>query len=228
MPSCDNSNIYEAVGTLVAITASLPATCDLAGFQGLTGWQTIGEVTDPGEENAAYSEITHVPVATGKVHTRKGTKDLGTRDIQLAIDRADAGQNLARTAYNSREDYSIRITYPDGTISFFHALVMNFTTATGSAETIIAGAISLKLNSDVYTAAANPGPFTLTYTAGANGTLLGTSPQTVAVGVDGSPVAAVANTGFDFDQWSDGSTANPRVDYNVTANKTVTAQFVAE
>ena len=67
--------------------------------------------------------------------------------------------------------------------------------------------------------------YTLTYTAGANGTITGTSPQTVNYGADGSEVTAVPNTGYHFVDWSDGSTANPRTDTNVTANISVTANF---
>ena len=67
--------------------------------------------------------------------------------------------------------------------------------------------------------------YTLTYGAGANGSISGTSPQTVNHGASGTAVTAVADTGYHFVQWSDGSTANPRTDSNVTANLSVTAQF---
>ena len=67
--------------------------------------------------------------------------------------------------------------------------------------------------------------YTLTYTAGANGTISGTSPQTVNHGADGTPVTAVPNAGYHFVNWSDASTANPRTDTNVTANVSVTANF---
>lgn len=67
--------------------------------------------------------------------------------------------------------------------------------------------------------------YTLTYTAGANGTISGTSPQTVTHGNNGTIVTAVPNTGYHFTQWSDLSTENPRGDSAVTANITVTASF---
>src|SRR5213594_4263265 len=67
--------------------------------------------------------------------------------------------------------------------------------------------------------------YTLTYTAGANGSITGTSPQTVNHGSDGTAVTAVPNTGYHFVKWSDDSTANPRTDTNVTANISVTANF---
>lgn len=68
--------------------------------------------------------------------------------------------------------------------------------------------------------------YTLTYTAGANGSISGTSPQTVIYGTNGTAVSAVPNLGYHFVNWTDGSTANPRTDVNVTNNLAVTANFV--
>ncbi len=67
--------------------------------------------------------------------------------------------------------------------------------------------------------------YALTYTAGANGTITGTSPQTVNCGASGTAVTAVPNACYQFVNWSDGSTSNPRTDTNVQANKSVTASF---
>jgi hypothetical protein len=67
--------------------------------------------------------------------------------------------------------------------------------------------------------------YTLTYTAGPNGSITGTSPQTVNMGGSGTPVTAVPDTGYHFVNWSDASTQNPRTDTNVMANISVTANF---
>ena len=40
--------------------------------------------------------------------------------------------------------------------------------------------------------------YTLTYTAGPNGSISGVSPQTVSMGGSGTPVTAVPNTGYHF------------------------------
>lgn len=69
--------------------------------------------------------------------------------------------------------------------------------------------------------------YTLTYNAGPNGGISGTTPQVVSYGGSGTSVTAVPNTGYAFVNWSDGSTANPRTDVNVTNNITVTANFTA-
>ncbi|MHC4374669.1 MAG: InlB B-repeat-containing protein, partial [Planctomycetota bacterium] len=70
--------------------------------------------------------------------------------------------------------------------------------------------------------------FTVDYTAGAGGSLTGETAQVVAYGADATAVTAVADTGYSFVDWSDGSTDNPRTDLAVTANITVTANFVAD
>jgi uncharacterized repeat protein (TIGR02543 family) len=67
--------------------------------------------------------------------------------------------------------------------------------------------------------------YTLTYTASANGSISGTSPQTVNYNTSGSAVTAVPDTGYHFVNWSDSPTANPRTDTNVSANVGVTANF---
>ena len=67
--------------------------------------------------------------------------------------------------------------------------------------------------------------YTLTYTAGANGSLTGSASQTVNHGSDGSAVTAVPDEGYVFSDWSDSSTDNPRADLNVTSNLSVTANF---
>jgi surface protein len=70
-----------------------------------------------------------------------------------------------------------------------------------------------------------PTTYTLTYTAGTNGTLTGDDSQTVNEGDDGTAVTAVPNSGYHFVSWSDSSTQNPRTDTNVMGNISVTASF---
>jgi uncharacterized repeat protein (TIGR02543 family) len=67
--------------------------------------------------------------------------------------------------------------------------------------------------------------YTLTYNTDGNGSITGTTPQTVQQGDSGSEVTAVANAGYHFVNWSDDSTDNPRTDENVQADATYTANF---
>jgi len=69
--------------------------------------------------------------------------------------------------------------------------------------------------------------YTLTYNAGPNGSVgpVGFESQTISSGGGGRPVRAIANAGYYFVNWSDGSTANPRRDSSVTSNINVIANF---
>lgn len=71
-----------------------------------------------------------------------------------------------------------------------------------------------------------------TYVAGANGTVGTTSAggdasvvQYTAYNTNGTEIYAVPNTGYNFVNWSDGVTANPRTDNNVITSVTLTANF---
>lgn len=69
-------------------------------------------------------------------------------------------------------------------------------------------------------------PAILTYNyADTQGSITGVNPQLVEIGQNGTAVTAIAATGYSFVNWSDGSTANPRTDTNVTASLSVTANF---
>ena len=70
--------------------------------------------------------------------------------------------------------------------------------------------------------------YTLTYTAGSGGTIVGTTPQTVNHGADGSLVTATPDANYHFVSWSDGYPTAARTDLNVTANKSVTANFAID
>lgn len=67
--------------------------------------------------------------------------------------------------------------------------------------------------------------YTLTYNAGANGSISGVTPQVVPSGTDGSAVTAVPDSGYVFDVWSDAVATATRQDTNVSGNITVTASF---
>jgi len=67
--------------------------------------------------------------------------------------------------------------------------------------------------------------YTLNYGAGENGSINGAKWQIVDYGGDGSPVSAIPAAGYHFERWSDGLDTAKRIDYNVTADLAVTAQF---
>ena len=71
-----------------------------------------------------------------------------------------------------------------------------------------------------------PNTYTLNYTAGIGGTISGTTTQTVIAGLDGSEVTAVPDSGYRFNDWSDGVMTAARTETAVDTNKELTANFI--
>ena len=69
---------------------------------------------------------------------------------------------------------------------------------------------------------------TVTYSAGAGGTVNGSWPENVNYGSNSSWVLATNNSCYHFVNWSDASTTNPRQEVNVTSNLSFTANFVID
>ena len=67
--------------------------------------------------------------------------------------------------------------------------------------------------------------YTLHYTAGSHGSVVGSSTQVVISGASGTAVTAKPAAGYHFVSWSDGRTTATRTDSNVTGNHTISATF---
>ena len=127
--------------------------------------------------------------------------------------RVNYGRNTVFTVTPSVGYHIASVTGCDGTL-----MGSIFTTGALTADCTVTATFAI----DGYSVAS----YTLTYTAGANGSIGGVSPQTANYGGSGTAVAAVPNTGSHFVNWSDGSTQNPRTDINVTASISVMANFI--
>ncbi|MFA4931780.1 MAG: stalk domain-containing protein [Caldisericia bacterium] len=127
---------------------------------------------------------------------------------------------------------------PSGSVSVDYGNTQSFTIAPSTGyhiqDTLVdsssVGAVSSYTFTNVtashtITASFSIDTYTLTYAAGANGTIAGVSPQTVDEGASGTSVTASPDAGYHFVKWSDDSTANPRTDTKAMANVNVTATF---
>jgi len=70
--------------------------------------------------------------------------------------------------------------------------------------------------------------YTVSYSAKANGEVRGLLYQRVVVGEKSTPVVAVANEGYQFAQWSDGTKQNPRTDIVNEDGKLYEAEFTVK
>jgi hypothetical protein len=136
--------VKTSAGSTIAISAASPATFDAAGY-GALSFSLIGEVTDLGEFGREYALVTHNPIANRGTVKRKGSFNEGSIDLKLGLDTDDAGQIIAKSASQSDNDHSIKITTQNGDVYYMQAQVMSFKVGVGSVDSITNGSIKLEL-----------------------------------------------------------------------------------
>lgn len=89
----------------------------------------------------------------------------------------------------------------------------------------IACGINLLFNPFTHISNSSSPVYTLSYAAGANGSISGSTSQTITLNNNASTVTATPNTGYHFTTWSDGVLTASRTDNNIINNISVTASF---
>ena len=219
------SGAFTSAGSKIYIAPNMPGAYNQAGFEAIDGtFVEIGEVTDLGEFGREYNLVTHNPLADRRTVKRKGSYNDGAVSMQLARVPTDAGQALLLTARDSDDSYPFKVVLQDSTIQYFSGQVMSYTTNVGSVDQITGATVAVEIDNDIIEIVGAT-TYTVTYVAGANGSIIGDAVHVVVSGGSTSPVYAAADSGFTFSQWNDTSTDNPRSDTNVLATVTYTASF---
>lgn len=122
-----------SAGATLAVSTTAPASFNSAGYGALT-FTTVGEIDNLGEFGRVYELITRKPLASRGTVKAKGSYDEGDLNLQLALDNADAGQDLLRTAVNSDDPVSCKVTLQGGDIYYFQAVVMSFRLNVGTSS----------------------------------------------------------------------------------------------
>lgn len=108
---------------IYAISASLPATYDAAGYAATTMVYTaIGKVSEFLPYGSKRNVTEFVPIA-GAVEFLKGAPRYGNGSIMMGDVPADAGQVIMKAADASAAHYSLKITYPDGEVHYLDILL---------------------------------------------------------------------------------------------------------
>jgi len=103
-------------GATLAISASIPATYDAAGYAATTiAYTAVGQIETHGAHGVTATMIEFTPVDTAVVAKLKGSKNYGTKALTIGYVPGDAGQVILKTASESNNHYSVKVTYPLGT-----------------------------------------------------------------------------------------------------------------
>lgn len=109
--------------TTYAVSASLPATYDAAGYAATTiTYTAIGKVSDFLPYGSKRSVNEFVPIS-GAVEYTKGAPRYGQGSLIMGDIPADAGQVILKAAEASANHYSLKITYPDGEVHYLDIMV---------------------------------------------------------------------------------------------------------
>jgi hypothetical protein len=221
------NDITISVGTTLSIVAAVPGSQTAAAFEALA-WIEVGEVENIPAFGGTATVTEFIPIKTGVVNKKKGSINYGTMTIPLAMMLADAGQIALQSGFdgaNKSVVHSLKISNPN--IGNFYTTVeitslpYNFGDANAVTRNEVGFAVKTKpiVDADV---------FTVTYAAGANGSIIGNTSQTVLSGEDCTPVYAAPDAGYVFVDWDeDSGTDNPRTDTAIAADATFTATFAA-
>lgn len=112
--------------TIYAISASLPATYDAAGYAA-TGmvYKVIDRVSQmlPTGSKRPVNKFTPI---RGPVEKSKGAPDYGSGDMMMADMPVDEGQIMMKAAEASPNHYSLQVTYPDGEVHYMDVIVSSW------------------------------------------------------------------------------------------------------
>jgi hypothetical protein len=138
----------NSTGTTYHICATLPATFNQAGFEALS-FTKVGRVGGiEGDVGRTYQTSSFTDLETGAVFTDKGSYDPGAITIPVAIKDDDSGQQIAKAAVPSRNNYAHKIVQRDGKVKYFIGLVLGFPTSFNDANSTTQGSVSIKINPD--------------------------------------------------------------------------------
>jgi len=116
-------SVASHTDAIYAVSASLPATYDAAGYGATTiTYTAIGKVSDflPYGSKRALNEW--IPIA-GAVEYTKGAPRYGQGAMMMGDIPADAGQVILKAAEASANHYSMKITYPDSEVHYLDIVV---------------------------------------------------------------------------------------------------------
>lgn len=126
-----HTSVASHTDATYAVSASLPATYDAAGYGATTvAYTAIGKVSGFLAYGSKRSASEFVPI-NGSVEYTKGAPRYGQGDMTMGDVPADAGQIIMKAAEASSNHYSLKITYADGEIHYLDVIVTGWVLSGG-------------------------------------------------------------------------------------------------
>lgn len=134
------------IGTRGYISASRPATEDVAGYSGLTWIEIKGISTWPGI--GPSSEIVSQPdLEDGFTRKAHGAVDGGGGTVQCRIISADPGQLACIDAFENQTNVSFKTVRASGRIEYNYGIVTGAVTNEANSSSVYAMAVTIAVSS---------------------------------------------------------------------------------
>ena len=138
--------VQSISGATLAISATLPATYDQAGYESTDlVYTAIGEIENYGNHGVTATITEFVQVDTAVVAKIKGSKNYGMMALAVGSIPGDAGQAILETAAESNSHYSCKLSYPDGEVHYLDVLVAKKEYQDGSVNDVSRLAVDLAI-----------------------------------------------------------------------------------
>ena len=217
---------------LVSSTTALSGSCPTGGVLDFLGYGTANCFEGAGAGPGLVNTTAAVRNASGCADTDDNATDFASGAVNPHNSASSAVSCQRTLTYLAGANGSISGTTPQSVTYGANGSAVtavadpNYHFVSWSDGVLTAARTDMNVQSDLtVTATFAINQHTLTYNAGANGSISGTTPQTVNHGADGTAVTAVPNAGYHFVSWSDGVLTATRTDTNVQGDITVTASF---
>ena len=147
-----SNDLFSSVGTVIAVSATLPTTENLAGFEAVT-YTPAGWVSEMPEFGVQQAIATFVQLSTGTTHKRGGSIDNGDLTVPMALTGSDAGEvilrNKAEGPPTTDKRVSVRVALANGDFAYFVAFVNAFRYTLGNADAVAQASVGLAVTSTV-------------------------------------------------------------------------------
>lgn len=124
-------------GASIAISVAAPATQDVAGYQALT-YTEGGNAEKLGTIGSTFAKTEFQPLKGAK-QKLKGSADYGSLQPSFALDPADAGQTLFKTAADDETNklFAFCVTYQSGEKRYFQGRVFGWPETVDGADPVM-------------------------------------------------------------------------------------------
>lgn len=147
--------LQTGAGSTIAISVAAPATQDAAGYAALT-YTEAGGCEKIGTLGSTFTKTDFQPLK-GPKDKLKGSADYGALQPSFALDEADVGQMLFRTAADDETNalFSVRVTLQSGAKRYFRSRVFGWPETVDGADPIVMATPTVEVCSKVVRVAAS-------------------------------------------------------------------------